>query len=590
MEPIVNINIEKPAPIQKLELWQQPYSCPQCILSPELLNINKINGTIKINCPEHKEQEIPIIKSIQELTKSNIYNIKCTICQKKNKCNFPEEQLKYCFDCKKIICKTCLDKHEKQEKNNFMNLDDINSKCNLHLEPFCFYCYQCNKSICHLCISHKEHLYHKKELLNELLTQEINIKEIDSINKEFKKEKENLLKKIEELDNLIKLNELIINSYKNYQNNYEYIMNIKNLMMKNVLKDYKNDLLKKKNLDKFNKANDIYISLNDKTIDLKYEIKFKPKKFSKFCELKLNRLKNLNLKGTAIRDLTPFKGFCFDLIEHLDLSENQINNLKPLEGINIPNLKYLFLNSNYIKNIKPLGTINFPNITILNLGNNKIYNIKIFSNKIFSELRKLNLECNKIEKIDVFRDVEFKNLLELNLFNNYISNINSFSDAPFKNLKRLYLNNNKLNSESLLDLNFSELNKLDLSQNSITDFSFLDKIKINNLKLLNLSHNKIVEIEPIANYDFTKLINLNLSNNNIKNINCLVNAKFVGLKELNLNYNEIEDIESLINIPFKGLKKIKVYQMTKQKDKEKIENVIKKFEGTFKNTKVINDW
>ena len=116
MEPINNINIEKPAPIQKLALWQQPYSCPQCILSPKLLSINKINGTIKINCPEHKEQEIPIIKSIQELTKSNIYNIKCNICQKKNKSNFPEEQFKYCFHCKKIICKTCLDKHENKKK------------------------------------------------------------------------------------------------------------------------------------------------------------------------------------------------------------------------------------------------------------------------------------------------------------------------------------------------------------------------------------------------------------------------------------------------------------------------------------------
>lgn len=96
--------------------------------------------------------------------------------QRKKNNNFSNEELKYCLECKKIICKTCLNKHENHEnKNNIIiNLQDVNSKCHIHMQPFCFYCYDCNKSICHICISKKEHTFHKKELLNELIQPEIN--------------------------------------------------------------------------------------------------------------------------------------------------------------------------------------------------------------------------------------------------------------------------------------------------------------------------------------------------------------------------------------------------------------------------------
>ena len=166
-------------------------------------------------------------------------------CKKNNNFNSNKE-LKYCLECKEIICKICLNeykKHEKHEKS-IINLEDVNSKCNLHIQPFCSFCYDCNKSICHLCISNKEHRFHKKEFLNELIPPEINEKEMDSINKAFIEEKKSLLKRVEELDKLIKLNDMIINSYKNNQNNYNYIINVKNLLLKNVLKEYKLDLLK----------------------------------------------------------------------------------------------------------------------------------------------------------------------------------------------------------------------------------------------------------------------------------------------------------------------------------------------------------
>ena len=283
MEDINKNILVKSAPIQKIELLNQPYTCPKCPLSPQLLSVNKISGKIKINCLNHGEQEIHISKAIQELTKNNNFNAICNICQKKN--NNLDLSLKYCLECNKIFCKNCLNKHEKHEKNNTMLIiGDVNCKCNLHSEDFCCFCYQCNKSICHICIANKEHLFHKKDFLNEIISKDINQKYIFSINKIFKKEKERLLKKVEELDNLIRLNELLMNSYKNYPKDYNFIKNIDNLLNKNILKEYKDDVLKKKSSDKFNKSNDIYLLDNNKSINLRIDLY--DKIFDKFCQSK----------------------------------------------------------------------------------------------------------------------------------------------------------------------------------------------------------------------------------------------------------------------------------------------------------------
>ena len=526
---------------KKLDLWKQPYSCPQCILSPELLSINKASGTIKIKCKNHNEQEIPIAKSITELTKNNNYNAKCMLCKEKNNNNFSNAELKYCLECKKIICKTCLNKHENHEnKNNIIiNLQDVNSKCHIHMQPFCFYCYDCNKSVCHICISKKEHNFHRKELLNELIQPEINEKEIDNINKAFKEEKQYLLKRVEELDGLIKLNDMIINSYKNDQNNFNYIMNIKNILLKNVFKEYKLDILKKKNLDKFNKVNDTFISSNSKYLNYENQLYLYPRKFSKFCELRLSKVKYLNLAETKISDLSSFKNFCFDSMEVLNLKNNLIKKLDPLEGLNIPNLLELNLSSNYIKNIKSLGNINYPKLKILNLESNKIVYINILSKDIFSNLTKLILSRNKISDINVLSNVKFKELTYLDLGSNKISDLNSFEKAPFKKLKRLFLNNNKIKSETLSNLSFDDLRILNLSENSIQDCLFLKKAKINNLKILNLNSNEINDIENIANYNFKNLIELVLSRIKMKNIGCLNKDDFERLKYQYLDENKI---------------------------------------------------
>ena len=171
------------------------YSCPQCTLIPEIIIIDRKNGIIKIKCSTHGEQEIKICDSIKSLTKNNSSNAKCELCSKNT-------SKKFCIHCNKIICKECLKNHENKEK--LINTSDMYNKCYLHFENFLFYCFTCNKSICLSCISSKEHQFHKKELLNELEPSKEKIKYFEDLNGKYLEEKNILLKKVKELDNLIK--------------------------------------------------------------------------------------------------------------------------------------------------------------------------------------------------------------------------------------------------------------------------------------------------------------------------------------------------------------------------------------------------
>ena len=210
----------------KIEVKIDPYfsySCPQCALIPEILIIDRIKGIIKIKCSTHGDQEIKLSDSVKSLTINNCINSKCEICSKFSK----KIHKKFCIHCNKIICKECLKNHESNEK--LLNVSEMNTKCHLHLENFLFYCYDCDKSLCESCISSREHKFHKKDLLNELEPNEEKINYFENLNEKYLKEKNMLLMKIEELDNLIKLNELLLNSFKKNPEAYRYIMNINNL-------------------------------------------------------------------------------------------------------------------------------------------------------------------------------------------------------------------------------------------------------------------------------------------------------------------------------------------------------------------------
>ena len=111
----------------------------------------------------------------------------------------------------------------------------------------------------------------------------------------------------------------------------------------------------------------------------------------------------------------------------------------------------------------------------------------------------------------------------------------------FTNLQKLYLSNNKLTEIKGLD-KLVNLQELDLSNNEITEIKSLNTLV--GLQKLYLSNNQITEIKDIDN-----LINLqvlNLSNNLITEIKGLDNL--VNLQILSLYDNQITEIQGLYNL------------------------------------------
>ena len=134
----------------------------------------------------------------------------------------------------------------------------------------------------------------------------------------------------------------------------------------------------------------------------------------------------------------------------------------------------------------------FCNENLFNI--NKLYK----KNNVFNE-KEINFYDLKIESefLSYFNDINFKNLEVLNLSKNYIKNIENFKNILCPNLK-----------------------SLDFSNNYIEKIDIIGNWKLKKLKLLNFIHNKIKEISILGNssiYKNFKLKMILLSNNPLDN-------------------------------------------------------------------------
>jgi Leucine-rich repeat (LRR) protein/GTPase SAR1 family protein len=272
----------------------------------------------------------------------------------------------------------------------------------------------------------------------------------------------------------------------------------------------------------------------------------------------LKELHTLYLNNNKIEDYS----FLQDLKElhTLNLSNNKIEDISFLKDLK--ELHTLYLNNNkiedisFLKDLKELHTLNLSNNKIedysflqdlkelhtLNLNNNKIEDISFL--KDLKELHTLNLSSNKIEDISVLELLP--NLKELSLKANPVERHritkqlieeNIKAQSPILNLNGLSLDG----SENVLKLliEVTHITELNLSQNKIEDYSFLQDLQ--QLHTLNLSNNKIENISVLQ--DLQQLQSLNLNNNQIEGISFLQDLK--ALQSLNLSQNKIEDYSFL---------------------------------------------
>ena len=578
-------------------LSRDQYSCTICELPPEILYDSVDGKSIKIKCEKHGLKSYSIKDLLQKMSKNTYHFYKCGLCKQNCQKNFTQI-FKYCYHCKKILCPKCLIKHKsyKNHKKVFFS-NEINIRCENHLgEKYSMYCYDCDKSICNKC-SEENHRGHFLVNLNELNPSKDFIEKINSETNKLKQELNNLIKKIEYMKNAILLNQLIVSTYKKYENNYHHIINISNLYKYLVNNKYKynifSDISTPKNSEtpKENSKNNLLITkfylnfgkittkhpnyplgtnknvkkpktkeLTNKLILTKQDINLsntkltKNKKNSKFnSKFNLNFSRNskqINLNHLKLDD-DDFKELCsinLPILSKLSLSENNITSLEPLILIKSKFLEELYLDSNSISNLDPLKNINISNLNNLILYSNKISSIDCLSGLSFTKLNQLNLYNNKVSNIDALANIYMPKLQILHLGFNKIKNIDILEKVYFPELISLNLNRNEIsNIDVLKKSTFPKLEKLDFFDNNISDISVISKVNFPCLKELNLWINNIQNIKPLCEAKFPLLEKLNLSNNNILDLKNFDKLKFPVLNELNIQYNKI-DIDNEDNI------------------------------------------
>ena len=353
------------------------------------------------------------------------------------------------------------------------------------------------------------------------------------------------------------------------------------------------------------------------------------KKIKNFLNLKLNlnisgkeKILDLSNKNITDNELILLSGVNFDNIEKLCLSHNHISDINNLKDFNLQKIKYLDLSFNKINSQKRKKKIeilfnllhnidggynnkdNFSLEELINIEQNRNLNeLKIFKNNI-----SINLDNNNLIQKDIN---EIKNKIIINYYENSFS-LNNNMDDPNK----ILLNKiNKLEKKILeyfnciLNVNLSgnEI-KIDLNNKNIgnIELNLLTEVEFNNLEEINLSHNNISDIEPLKK--FKNLKNIDLSFNKINDIKALkkISENNNKIEKINLNNNLIKNIDILKenifpyiieinldnnNIIQKDLEEIKMIILNKSFMDNKLNKItiLYKIKNKFKKLKLFGD-
>ena len=174
-------------------------------------SINSEKITINLICKNYnhnKEIEMDF-EEYNSLVKDSFHIIcRCTFCN--NLLIDNKATSYYCYECQKIICSFCIDKHNKEHK--CVKYDIKENKCLIHYEnnnnEISWWCEECKKNMCKYCAKEdSEHLKNKKILeINNLKSHFIS---------QIKKKQEQIKKKFEIIKIQEKFNKFLIDCCKN---------------------------------------------------------------------------------------------------------------------------------------------------------------------------------------------------------------------------------------------------------------------------------------------------------------------------------------------------------------------------------------
>ena len=156
-----------------------------------------------------------------------------------------------------------------------------------------------------------------------------------------------------------------------------------------------------------------------------------------------------------------------------------------------------------------------------------------------ADLTELFLDRNNVSDLSPLRNLTNLTLLSLN-FNKRVSDLSPLSNLP---LRSLSLENNDLTAPYPSLRNLTNLQRLFLKGNALTDLSLLSNLT--GLIQLSLSENDVSDLSPLSN--LTGLTQLSLYRNDVSDLSPLQNLD--NLSHLTLATNDISDLSPLLQMP-----------------------------------------
>lgn len=326
------------------------------------------------------------------------------------------------------------------------------------------------------------------------------------------------------LSDIIGFNNIILNAYDRFKDNFFHIMSIINVGKSIELENKRNSKeldVMIHSLEKSHKIQQQAIKgLHDKfKIDLNgNEQRLLLRRAHLFDEglkliskIKFQNLKDMNISANNIDNIEPFNNMNLPFLEFINLSQNNIREIRPLAELNSKKIKEIFLQENSIEDFSPLLKSEFPDLEILRIENNHFNNdlvefkqlLKKYDKKIIY-ISKTVEQFNKKYSTCLFEyKKEIIDLGGLMDGNDIIQELYLIINQEVK-IKKLNLHYNFITNASLLGrMNLRYLQTLDLSLNKISNLKFITEIKSPHLVHLFLNDNNIKDITPLIKvYDF----------------------------------------------------------------------------------------
>ena len=525
--------------------------------------VEEEKDNFNINSLNESGSFIPKCSEFTNLTFFVPLYIMCSSC--KQYFNIKSLNLEYIdIECKCRYIKNCpINEFKKRQDDGFI-FDTENIRCKLHSKNNCFkkfikYCKDCKKDLCETCLeesalynndsgTHKIHETHDLINLNDIkkvieetraLAESLNFEKKHEIiddsqnNNDFENDEEPPIKK------------LILDLLKCYKERHSYsgykAIKIAKSFLSQPFNHKTKQNLEYEELIKINSIKELKENID--SCDKIYKIIIDGEETKEQIE-NFNIMKNKNFSKLVVMQINNIK---------------KLKNIKALVSCSFPELRKLIIGCSELddKCIKVIKNLKLPKIKFISFFGNKISSPKIFGAvRKFKTLEKYyigfnNIDVNKLPNKNIIYNFP-KNLVELGISKMFNKDTNSFitEHLNLENIKLLFVSGNEIVSLKPYEkIEFKQLEEFWIRGNekegecleSIEDIKYLQSK--NTIKKIVVKQNNIKDVEKLVDiiFSFPNLEIFNIEHNGIEKekMEFVINKiKEKGsLKKLKFKYN-----------------------------------------------------